>query len=73
MKNNLNQASWLIAVSEHQGSINYDSRLHLDKPTTYDDIKNRAKLMYTGIYAPRDPSIEKLISSFFIKFRGIIE
>lgn len=67
MKNNLNQASWLIAVSEHQGSTNYDSRLHLDKPNTYDDIKNRARLMYTGIYAPRDPSIEKLISSLSVK------
>jgi hypothetical protein len=73
MKNNktfkydLNQASWLIAVSEHKESIDYDSRLHLDKPNTYNDIKNRAKCMYTGIYAPRDPSIEKLISSSSVK------
>lgn len=65
-KNDLNYASWLIAKKEEENSIAYDPRLHLDKPNNYDEIKNRARLMYTGIYAPRDPSIEELISSLSI-------
>ena len=55
--------SAIAAKKEEENSIAYDPRLHLDKPNNYDEIKNRARLMYTGIYAPRDPSIEELISS----------
>ena len=63
----IHYASWLIAKKEHEESIAYDPRLHLDKPNSYDEIKNRARLMYTGVYAPRDPAIEKLISSLTVE------